>query len=72
MSSLFFPFLGELSDIAWAPVSAIFTFIIYRKFKVYPAIFIDFVEEILPFSDFIPTLTLTWFYAYWLKKGKTS
>jgi hypothetical protein len=31
---------------------------------------ITFLEEILPFSDFIPTFTLTWIYNYWIKKNK--
>jgi hypothetical protein len=29
---------------------------------------ITFLEEILPFSDFIPTFTLTWIYNYRIKK----
>ena len=28
---------------------------------------LGFIEEILPFSDFIPTFTLTWIYTYVIK-----
>lgn len=71
MLSFAIPFIGEFSDIIWAPLSA---FIIY---KMYGGILgkgvgiISFVEEIGIFgSDFIPTFTLTWIYNYLIKKGK--
>jgi len=56
----FVPFL----DIVWAPLSA------YLMAKMYPgkkgkiAAAISFVEEALPFLDFIPTFTIMWFYTY--------
>jgi len=71
MLSFAIPFIGEFSDIIWAPLSA---FIIY---KMYGGILgkgvgiISFVEEIGIFgSDFIPTFTLTWIYNYLIKRGK--
>ncbi|MCY7421368.1 MAG: hypothetical protein LH478_06440 [Chitinophagaceae bacterium] len=58
------PFLGEFSDIIWAPLSA---YIFYKSFggKIgsFGALF-NFAEEILPFTDFIPTFTITWIYRY--------
>jgi len=33
---------------------------------------ITFIEEILPFSDFLPTFTLTWIYKYLIKKQNAS
>jgi hypothetical protein len=29
---------------------------------------ITFLEEIIPFTDVIPSFTLTWIYNYWIKK----
>jgi len=29
---------------------------------------VSFLEEILPFSDFVPTFTLVWIYKYLIKK----
>ena len=54
------PVLGEIGDVFWAPVSA---FIFYRMFGGWRgavgSIF-NFVEEILPGTDFIPSFTLMW------------
>jgi hypothetical protein len=65
------PFIGEFLDILWAPISA---FIFMRMFGgtkgVFGGIF-NFVEELLPGMDFIPTFTITWFIQYF-KKGKTT
>ena len=54
------PILGEALDLIWAPISA---FIFYRTFGGWKGTFggvFNFVEEILPGLDFIPTFTLTW------------
>lgn len=71
MLSFAIPFIGEFSDIIWAPLSA---FLIY---KMYGGILgkgvgiISFVEEIGIFgTDFLPTFTLTWIYKYLIKKEK--
>jgi hypothetical protein len=54
------PVLGELGDIFWAPLSAIIFFKTFGGWKgAFGGIF-NFVEEILPGLDFIPTFTLTW------------
>lgn len=61
------PVLGELGDIVWAPVSAI---IFYRMFGGWKGAFgglFNFAEEILPFTDFIPSFTLMWIWQF-LKK----
>ncbi|MEP7165955.1 MAG: hypothetical protein ABI741_14730 [Ferruginibacter sp.] len=68
-ASFVLPGLGEFSDIIWAPVSG---FIFYKmfggKFGVIGGIF-DFIEEALPFTDFIPSFTIAWFTRY-LSMGK--
>ena len=58
------PFLGEFADIIWAPVSA---FIFFRMFGGLKGILggaFNFVEEILPGLDFIPTFTIAWAVQY--------
>ena len=54
------PGLAELGDIVWAPVSAI---VFYRLFGGWKGAFggiFNFAEEILPFTDFIPSFTIMW------------
>lgn len=65
------PGVGEFADILWAPISGI---IFYRSFGGWKGAFgglFNFVEEILPGTDFIPTFTITWLWQYYAKK-KTS
>ncbi|RYG31614.1 MAG: hypothetical protein EOO01_35200 [Chitinophagaceae bacterium] len=55
------PFLGEFGDLLWAPISA---FIFYKTFGGWKGAFggvFNFVEELLPFTDFIPSFTIMWF-----------
>jgi hypothetical protein len=55
------PFFGELGDIFWAPISA---FIFWRTFGSWRGALggmFNFVEEILPGTDFIPSFTIMWF-----------
>jgi len=58
-SSYLLPLVGELFDVAWAPLQTIFIMAMYED--VSPALkYISFVEEILPFTDIIPSATLGW------------
>jgi len=64
----FIPGLGEWFDILWAPISA---YIFYRSFggktgKI--GSFINFAEELLPFTDIIPTFTLGYLYNLFKEK----
>ncbi len=55
------PVLGEFGDIIWAPLSA---FIFYKTFGVSRGVLggiINFIEEALPYTDFIPSFTIMWF-----------
>lgn len=54
--------LFEVIDIVWAPISAYIMTIMYKGTKGKIVGFVSFIEEILPFSDFIPTFTIMWFY----------
>lgn len=63
------PFLGEFGDIIWAPISA---FIFYKTFGGAKGAFgglFNFAEEILPFTDFIPTFTIMWAWQFFTKRS---
>jgi hypothetical protein len=63
-ASFAIPGLGEISDVVFAPISAI---VFYKMFGGWKGAFggiFNFVEEILPFSDFIPTFTIMWVWQY--------
>lgn len=54
------PVVGELADILWAPVSAKLVSELYSESS--PRIkYLAFMEELLPFTDIIPTATLAWY-----------
>lgn len=53
------PGLGEMADVLWAPVSAKMVDTLYKESSPH-AKYVAFMEEILPFTDFIPTATLAW------------
>jgi hypothetical protein len=55
------PVLGELSDVIWAPVSAIIFFFTFGGWKGAVGGMFDFMEELLPGTDFIPSFTIMWF-----------
>lgn len=60
MSSYIIPTLGEYTDIVWAPLSA---YLFYKMFGGKMGAFgatVSFIEEALPFTDFIPTFTIGW------------
>lgn len=62
------PVFAEAIDIIWAPISAILVLIMYKGTIGKVAGVISFIEELLPFIDFIPTFTLTWIYKYKILK----
>jgi hypothetical protein len=72
-ASFALPVVGEVFDIVWAPVSAMIFMRMFGGAKGFFGGIFNFVEEILPGLDFIPTFTLTWLYQYFTqpKTGKT-
>ena len=68
MLSFTIPFIGEFSDVVWAPLSGFLMMWMYKGILGKLGGTISFLEEILPFSDFIPTFTLVWIYKYLSKK----
>lgn len=55
--SYLFPAWGELSDTVWAPIYAIILYYMYDK-NIYAGL--GWLEEALPFTDFIPSATIFW------------
>lgn len=62
------PLVGPVLDLAWAPYAS------KKMRKMYPgnqgkmASVLVFIEEVLPFTDIIPTFTLMWIYSFLWKK----
>ena len=54
------PVLGELGDIFWAPVSGLIFFKIFGGWKGAVGGVFNFIEELMPGLDFIPSFTLMW------------
>lgn len=70
MASFIFPALGEWSDLIWAPLSAL---IFYRAFGSIGGLLgggFSFLEEIIPFTDIIPTFTIAWYIQQKLKPAE--
>ncbi len=61
MATYALPQFGEFADLLWAPLSG---FLFYKFFGgrlgMIGGIF-DFLEELIPFTDFIPSFTIAWF-----------
>ena len=68
MATMAIPLVGPFLDIAWAPFAAKQMSEMYPGKKGKIASVFVFVEEILPFTDFIPTFTLMWLYTFVWKK----
>jgi hypothetical protein len=69
MLSFTIPYIGEFADVVWAPLAGFLMTKMYegRVGKVAGAL--TFVEEIIPFTDIVPSFTLTWMYTHWIKRG---
>ncbi|MBU2524975.1 MAG: hypothetical protein KKC03_00035 [Bacteroidetes bacterium] len=68
MLSFTLPIIGESFDVIWAPISGILLYKLYGGTVGKVSGIISIIEELLPFSDFVPTFTLTWMYTFLLKK----
>lgn len=64
MLTYLIPGVGEMGDIAWAPVAAIANYALFGGLTGITGGAFTFAEEILPGTDFIPSLTLTWIAKY--------
>lgn len=68
MATMAIPLVGPFLDIAWAPYASKKMSEMYPGKKGKIASVLVFIEEILPFTDFIPTFTLMWLYTFVWKR----
>jgi len=68
MLSFSIPFIGEYSDVVWAPIAGYLMTWMYKGNLGKVAGVFAFLEEIIPFTDVVPSFTITWIYNYWIKK----
>ncbi|NGX84128.1 hypothetical protein [Aequorivita sp. KMM 9714] len=68
MSTMAIPVVGPFLDMLWAPLAAKQMSKMYKGNEGKLASVIVFLEEILPFTDIVPTFTLMWLYTFVWKK----
>ncbi len=71
-ASYIVPGIAEFLDVVWAPISA---YIFYKTFggKVGQiGAVINFIEEIIPGTDIVPSFTIAWFYKKHLMESNKS
>lgn len=71
MATMVIPVIGPFLDLIWAPFAAQKMSEMYKGFEGKVASAIVFLEEILPFTDVVPTFTLMWIYTFVWKKQPT-
>ena len=62
------PLFGEMADVIWAPVSGLIFYFTFGGWKGGMGGIFNFVEELLPGTDFIPSFTLMWVLQSFAKK----
>jgi len=62
------PVFGEFIDILWAPISGLIFYFSFGGWKGTFGGMFNFMEEILPGADFIPSFTIMWFVQYFAAK----
>ncbi|MEX0273316.1 MAG: hypothetical protein AB3N16_02950 [Flavobacteriaceae bacterium] len=67
MLSFAVPFIGDFSDVIWAPLSAWLMTRMYKGRAGQTAGVITFIEELIPGLDIIPSFTIMWLYTYVFK-----
>jgi hypothetical protein len=61
MATYLIPALGEFADVVWAPISGYLFFTLFGgRFGMIGGV-LNFLEEIIPYTDIIPSFTIAWF-----------
>lgn len=71
MLSYLLPGIAETTDIVWAPAAAALYYMMYRRSAGLAGASFTLLEELMPFTDIIPTFTATWLYVYVLHEQKS-
>ena len=66
------PFIGEFSDIIWAPIAAIISYKMFGEKRGKFTAVNTFAEELLPFTDIIPSFTLFFIVFDWIGIGNVN
>lgn len=61
MATFAIPGFGEFADLIWAPISALIFLKMFGGRVGMIGGILNFIEEILPFADIIPSFTIAWF-----------
>jgi len=67
--SFLLPIVWETGDMLWAPLSGLLIFLLFPNRKKYAIA--GMIEEMLPFTDIIPTACLTWRLEYIKEQEQT-
>jgi hypothetical protein len=67
MATYAIPGFGEVADVVWAPISAT---ILYSMYGSWIFSIANFIEEIIPGLDFIPTALIAWYFIYGTTGGR--
>lgn len=70
MLSYMIPGITEWMDVVWAPVSGLLMVWLYKGAIGKISGVVSFLEELFPFTDLLPTFTLTWIYTYYIRSDK--
>ena len=65
--SLLVPGAGDASDLLWAPLSAVLVRLLYGSNTL---ALCNLIEELLPFTDAIPTATISFVLEYFFRKAE--
>lgn len=65
------PLVGEFSDIIWAPIAAIISYKMFGEKRGKFTALTTFTEEILPFTDVIPSFTIFCILFDWMGIGSS-
>lgn len=66
------PFIGEFSDIIWAPIAAIISYKMFGEKRGKFTAVSTFAEELLPFTDIIPSFTIFFIVFDWIGIGNVN
>ena len=66
------PLIGPVIEMLFAPISAIIYFRMFGMRRGFFGGIFNFVEELIPGLDFIPTFTISWFVQYAKQKKENT
>ena len=71
MFTYLIPVLGELADVIYAPVQAAWVWSMVGSERMGNSwVFLALIEELLPFTDIIPSCTIAWTWKYASAQGR--